>query len=395
MKIRGTVMSKIELIATSTFGLESVVKEEVLKLGYDDIAVENGKITYRADMSAIPRSNLWLRAADRVKWKIGEFKAHSFEELFEQTKALPWGDILPKEAHFPVLGRSVKSQLFSISDCQAIVKKAIVESLKSKYSVEWFPEDGATYTIEVSLLNDMATLTIDTSGTGLHKRGYRRLHNEAPMKETMAAGLILLSRWKPARPLIDPFCGSGTIPIEAALIGQNIAPGFNRTFTSEDWGIVPKELWDKALEEAEDLANYDQKLSIMGTDIDKEAIELSKHNAIEAGIGHEISFKHRDVAQIESNEEYGYILCNPPYGERIGEHKEVEALYKKMGRIFKRLPTWSTYVFTAHEGFEELYGQRASKKRKLFSGNIRCDFYQFFGPRPPRREKETEPVDTI
>ncbi len=209
-------MSKIELIATSTFGLESVVKEEVLQLGYDDIKVENGKITYTTDWSGIPRSNLWLRAADRVKWKIGEFKALTFDSLFEQTKALPWQDILPKNAQFPVLGRSVKSKLFSISDCQAIVKKAVVEKLKSAYHVQWFSEDGPQYTIEVALLNDVATLTIDTSGSGLHKRGYRRLHNEAPMKETMAAGLILLSKWKPERPFIDPFCGSGTIPIEAA-----------------------------------------------------------------------------------------------------------------------------------------------------------------------------------
>jgi putative N6-adenine-specific DNA methylase len=386
-EIRGIYMTKVELIATSTFGLESVVKEEVMKLGYEDISVENGKVTYTTDLSGIPRSNLWLRAADRVKWKIGEFSAVTFDQLFEQTKALPWQDILPKNAEFPVLGRSVKSQLFSISDSQAIVKKAIVEKLKSAYHVEWFPEDGPRYIIEVSLLNDVATLTIDTSGSGLHKRGYRRLHNEAPMKETMAAGLILLSRWKPDRPLIDPFCGSGTIPIEAALIGQNIAPGFNRSFDSEAWSIIPQELWDKALEEAEDLANYDQPLSIIGSDIDKESVELSEHNAIEAGIGHEISFRHRDVAQLDSSEEYGYIICNPPYGERLGEEKEVEKLYRKMGRVFSQLPTWSNYVFTAHEGFEALFGKRASKKRKLFSGNIRCDYYQFYGPRPPRPKK--------
>jgi len=380
-------MTKIELIATSTFGLESVVKEEVMKLGYEDIQVENGKITYKTDWAGIPRSNLWLRAADRVKWKIGEFKALTFDSLFEQTKALPWDEILPKNAEFPVLGKSVKSKLFSISDSQAIVKKAIVEKLKSAYKVQWFPEDGPKYVIEVSLLNDIATITIDTSGSGLHKRGYRRLHNEAPMKETMAAGLILLSRWKPDRPFIDPFCGSGTIPIEAALIGQNIAPGFNRNFASEEWGIIPKQTWDQAMEEAEDMANYDLKLNIIGSDIDKEAVELCKHNAQEAGIGHEIKFRHRDVAQLDSTEEYGYILCNPPYGERLGEKKEIEALYRKMGRVFQSLPTWSYYVFTAHEGFETLFGKKATKKRKLFSGNIRCDFYQFFGPRPPRPEQ--------
>lgn len=379
-------MSKIELIATSTFGLESVVAEEVKKLGYEDVQVENGKITYTTDMSGIPRSNLWLRSADRIKWKIGEFKAVTFEELFQQTKALPWGDILPKNAHFPVLGRSVKSTLFSISDCQAIVKKAIVEKMKETYHIDWFEENGPDYTIEVALLKDVATITIDTSGSGLHKRGYRQLHNEAPMKETMAAGLILLSRWNPDRPLIDPFCGSGTIPIEAAMIAQNMAPGLNRSFSSQVWPQIPQSHWGDAIEEALDLAKPDQEVSIMGYDIDKEAVELSKHNAREAEVDHLITFKHRDVAQLESDLEYGYLICNPPYGERLGEAKQVEYLYKKMGQVFNQLKTWSVYVFTAHEGFEDLYGKKATKKRKLYSGNIRCDFYQFFGPRPPRNE---------
>lgn len=378
------ILAKIELIATATFGLETVVKHELLDLGYDNLQVENGKVTFTTELSGIPRANLWLRSADRVKWKIGEFKALSFEELFEQTKALPWEEILPVDAHFPVNGKSHKSQLFSVSDSQAIVKKAIVEKLKEKYKVEWFSEDGSDYTIEVALLNDVATLTLDTSGAGLHKRGYRRLHTEAPMKETMAAGLILLSRWKPDQPLIDPFCGSGTIPIEAALIGQNIAPGFNRTFAAEKWPIIKQSFWDQALEEAEHTANYDQELSIVGSDIDKEAMELSKHNATEAGVAHLTSFKHRDVRRIESKEEYGYIICNPPYGERIGERNEVEKLYKQMGQAFTHLDTWSSYVFTAHPDFEKLFGKKASKKRKLFSGNIRCDFYQFFGPRPPK-----------
>jgi putative N6-adenine-specific DNA methylase len=381
-------MTQIELIATSTFGLESVVKQEVMDLGYTDVNVENGKITYKSDLSGIARSNLWLRSADRVKWKIGEFKAYTFDELFERTKALPWSELLPKNAHFPVIGKSIKSELFSVSDCQAIVKKAIVEKMKSKYNLEWFSEDGPDYTVEVALLKNVVTLTIDTSGSGLHKRGYRRLHNEAPMKETMAAGLILLSRWTPDRPLIDPFCGSGTIPIEAALIGRNIAPGLNRSFASQTWPNISQQAWGDAVEEALDAANYDQELSIMGSDIDKETIELSKHNAEEAEVGDTITFRHRDVAQIESNKQYGYIICNPPYGERLGEKNDVEQLYKKMGRVFRQLDTWSTYVFTAHEGLEELYGKRATKKRKLYSGNIRCDFYQFFGPRPPRDFKQ-------
>lgn len=383
-------MKKIELIATSTAGLEAVVKQEVIDLGYPDVTVENGKVTYRTDLRGIARSNLWLRTADRVKWKIGEFKAFTFDELFERTKALPWEEILPKNAHFPVLGRSVKSKLFSISDSQAIVKKAIVEKLKQAYKIDWFPEDGPTYTIEVSLHKDVATLTIDTSGSGLHKRGYRRLHNEAPMKETMAAALILISRWKPNIPLIDPFCGSGTIPIEAALIGQNIAPGFNRSFHAEEWSIIPRNVWDEALEEAEDLANYDQKMSIIGSDIDSEAIELSKHNALEAGIGHMITFKQRDVRQLSSEHEYGYVICNPPYGERLGERLEVEQLYRTLGQVMSRMDTWSSYIFTSYEEFETPFGKKASKKRKLYNGSLRCDLYQFFGPRPPKEILDRE-----
>ncbi|GAA0373661.1 THUMP domain-containing class I SAM-dependent RNA methyltransferase [Bacillus horti] len=383
-------MKKIELIATSSAGLEAVVKQEVVDLGYTNVQVENGKVTYETDMKGIARSNLWLRTADRVKLKFGEFKAFTFDELFEKTKALPWEDILPKNAHFPVLGRSVKSKLFSISDSQAIVKKAIVEKLKQAYKIDWFPEDGPTYTIEIALHKDVATITLDTSGVGLHKRGYRRLHTEAPMKETMAAALLLISRWKPNIPLIDPFCGSGTIPIEAALIGQNIAPGFNRMFDAEEWSFIPKNVWDEALEEAEDLAKYDQKMSIVGSDIDAEAIELSKNNALEAGIGHTITFKQRDIRQLSSEHEYGYVICNPPYGERLGEKDELAQLYKVMGQVMNRMDTWSSYVFTSYEDFEVKFGKQASKKRKLYNGNIRCDFYQFFGPRPPKEILDRE-----
>lgn len=381
----GLVMSKIELIATAAFGLEAVVKHEVMNLGYENMQVEDGKITYEADLMAIPRSNLWLRSADRVKWKIGEFKALTFDELFEQTKALPWDDILPQNASFPVIGKSVKSTLFSVSDCQAIVKKAVAEKLKQKYNVEWFAEDGPEYRIEVALLKDVATLSIDTSGAGLHKRGYRRLHTEAPMKETMAAGLLQLSRWKPDRPLWDPFCGSGTIPIEAALIAQNMAPGINRSFASQYWPNIPQSNWNDAIEEALSLTRDVEGLSIRGTDIDADAIKLSQHNAVEAEVDHLVTFEREDVTRINSEEEYGYILCNPPYGERIGEIEKVEKVYAQMGNVFRRyFPTWSYYVYTAHEGFEQLFGQHANKKRKLFSGNIRCDFYQYFGPRPKK-----------
>lgn len=381
-------MSKIELIATTTFGMESVVKNEVSQLGYDILEVENGKITFEADLSAIPRANLWLRSADRLKWKIGEFKAVTFDELFEQTKALPWDDLLPKHACFPVIGKSVKSTLFSVSDCQAITKKAIVEKMKRKYHIDHFPEDGPEYKIEVALLKDKVTLSIDSSGAGLHKRGYRYLHTEAPLKETMAAGMIQLSRWEPDRPFYDPFCGSGTFAIEAALIGQNSAPGLNRSFTSQYWPIITERMWNDAIDEALSVENPDQKLSIVGSDIDKEAVKLSQSNANKAGVGDVTSFYHADFAQAEPQGEYGYAFCNPPYGERLmSERQEVERLYKQMGNVFQRKwETWSVYVFVANSNFETFYGKKASKTRKLYSGNIRCDFYQFFGPRPKRKK---------
>lgn len=380
----------VELIATSTFGLEAVVGEEVRSLGYENAVVENGKVTFKAGIEAIPKANLWLRTADRIRLKIGEFEARTFDELFEQTKALPWSDWLPENAEFPVDGKSVKSTLFSISDCQAIVKKAIVEHMKQKYKKEWFEENGPLYRIEVSILKDVATLTIDTSGTALHKRGYRTLIGGAPLKETMAAALILLSRWKPDAVLIDPFCGSGTIPIEAALIGQNIAPGMNREFASEHWPVIPKEIWRQARKETHDLARYDQPLQIIGTDQDDEVLQVARQNAEEAMVSEHIHFQRMPVSELRSKKKYGKIICNPPYGERLGEEKEVEQLYREMGQVFQALDTWSYYVITSNERFEELFGKKASKKRKLFNGNIKVDYYQYFGPRPPRPAREGE-----
>ncbi|UOE92164.1 class I SAM-dependent RNA methyltransferase [Alkalihalobacillus sp. LMS39] len=375
----------VTLIATATMGLEALVAREVKDLGYENVKVENGRVEFTADESAICRSNLWLRTADRVKLKVAEFKAFSFDELFEKTKALPWADFIPENAEFPVIGRSVKSKLFSVSDCQAIVKKAVVESLKKKYKTNWFSEDGPLYRIEVALHKDVATLTIDTSGTGLHKRGYRYLHNEAPLKETLAAALIMLTNWNADKPFIDPFCGSGTIPIEAAMIGQNIAPGFNRDFVSEQWGFIGKAKWDKAREEIEDVANYDQPISIFGTDIDHRMIELAKNNATEAGFGDLLTFKQMQVTDLRTKQEYGVLVGNPPYGERLGEREEVEQMYKKMGELFKEeLATWSIYILTSNEKFESLYGKPASKRRKLYNGNLKTDYYQFFGPRPPK-----------
>lgn len=313
---------------------------------------------------------------------MGEFEALSFEELFENTKSLPWDEWLPLDANFPVEGKSIKSKLFSVSDCQAIVKKAIVEKMKSKYKVKWFEETGARYRIEVALLNDRATLTIDTSGAGLHKRGYRKLSSEAPLKETLAAALVNISRWKPDRALIDPFCGSGTIPIEAALIGRNIAPGLTRDFAAQNWLNINKKLWEKTKEEAYDLIDHQQPLGIWGYDINPEVISLSRYHAKQAGVDKLISFQTRSVSELSSKYKYGYLICNPPYGERLSEQKEVESLYREMYEVFSRLDTWSYYIISSHPQFEKVFNRKSDKRRKLYNGRIQCTYHQYFGPKP-------------
>lgn len=377
-------MDNIKLIATSTFGLEAVVKREVLNLGFENVKVNNAMITFEGDLSSIPKANLWLRSADRVLLKLGEFKALTFEELFEKTKSLPWDQWISKDGKFTVTGKSVKSKLFSVSDCQAIVKKAVVEKLKTKYKVDWFTETGPEYTIQVSLLNDMATLTIDTSGEGLHKRGYRERSVQAPIKETLAAALIMLSYWNKQRTLLDVFCGSGTIPIEAALIGKNIAPGLNRKFASEDWPTIGPDIWKN--ERISALKSIDQEvdLKIHGWDMDQEAIEIAKDNAFEAGVDDCINFEVKKLSPISIKDDYGVVISNPPYGERLSQVEEVEKLYKEIGKYFNDLNTWSKYIITSYEEFEKLYGKKADKKRKLYNGRIKVDYYQYFGPRPPR-----------
>ncbi|MGM0864794.1 MAG: THUMP domain-containing class I SAM-dependent RNA methyltransferase [Bacillota bacterium] len=378
-------MSTYTLIATAAMGLEAIVAKEVKELGYE-CQVDNGKVIFKGDETAIARANMWLRTADRIKILVGDFKAYSFDELFENTKKLPWENFLPVDAEFPVQGKSVKSKLYSVPDCQAIVKKAIVERLRTAYKrTSWLDETGPLFKIEVAIHKDVASITLDTSGQGLHKRGYRIGQGEAPLKETLAAALIQLTTWNPDRPFVDPFCGSGTIPIEAALIGQNIAPGFNREFLSENWPMMPAEVWEKTRLEAEDLANYDQPLEILGTDIDHRMIEVSKENAMEAGLRDLVKFKQMQVRDFTSELEYGIIVGNPPYGERLGERKEVERMYQEMGKAFEKLDTWSVYMMTSHENFEQCYGKQATKKRKLFNGFIRTDYYQYFGPRPPRK----------
>lgn len=369
----------ITLIATAAMGIEAIVAKEVRELGYEP-KTENGKVTFSAPISAIPRCNLWLRTADRIKIQIGSFKAETFDELFEATKALPWEDFIPEDGQFPVIGKSHKSKLHSVPDCQAIVKKAVAERLKLKHCVaSRMPETGAMYKIEVALHKDIATLTIDSSGVGLHKRGYRVDQGEAPLKETLAAALILLTNWRADEPFIDPFCGSGTIPIEAALIGQNIAPGFNREFASEEWDFINQKYWDEAFQEVEDLAKYDQKLSITGSDINHQMINISKRNALEAGLVDLITWKQMQVKDLTIQGDNGYLIGNPPYGHRIGDKEEVSQIYRDLGKIMQAHPSWSVYILTADEQFESAYGKQATKKRKLFNGFIRTDYYQYFG----------------
>jgi len=385
-------MSKLQLIATCVFGVEAIVAKELRKLGYDDLNVENGRVIFSGDESAICRANMWLRCAERVLLKVGEFRAETFEELFEKTKALPWEDYIPEDAEFPVTGSSINSKLASVPDCQAIIKKAIVEKLKLKYKRQWFEETGSLFRIEFTMLKDIITLSIDTSGMGLHKRGYRKLVGEAPLRETLASAMLLISWWKHDRVLIDPFCGTGTIPVEAALIGINKAPGMDREFVSEKWPIIPRQNWLDARKEAADLLQRDRELRIHGSDIDDKAISLARYHAKAAGVDSYIHLQRMPMADISSRYEYGFIICNPPYGERLGSRREVEELYRQMGKVFKKFDTWSYYVLTSHPDFERLFGRKADKKRKLYNGMIICNYYQFFGPPPPKRAQVTDDV---
>ena len=375
-----------QLLAVCPMGLEAVVSKEIQELGYTT-TVENGKIFFEGDEAAIVKCNLWLRTADRIKIVVGQFNATTFDELFEKTKELPWETIIEKEGNFPVQGRSVKSTLYSVPDCQAIVKKAIVERLKSAYQEKgWLDESGAKYPVEVSLLKDKALLTIDTSGSGLNKRGYRLAQGEAPIKETLAASLIKLANWTGDTPLIDPFCGSGTIAIEACLIAQNIAPGFNRDFVSETWDIMPDRLYDKLRDEADQQANYDRPLKIYASDIDPEMIEIARRNAEEVGLSDIINFKVQDVntLSIESAEPVA-LIGNPPYGERIGDRAEVEEMYRYIGQLMQEHPYLSTYILTSNNEFEFLVNQKATKRRKLFNGYIECTYYQYWGSKKPKK----------
>lgn len=395
-------MPRFDLIATATFGLESVVARELERLGYTGLRVVDGKVHFQGDERDIARCNLWLRSADRLLIRVGEFPAPDFDALFDQTKALPWSDLLPVDAKFPVAGRSVLSRLHAVPAIQGAVKKAIVESLKRTYQRFRFDESGSTFQIEVSLLRDVATLTIDTSGDGLHKRGYREFVGLAPLRETMAAGLIQLSYWNRDRQFVDPFCGSGTLPIEAALIGRNIAPGIGRSFVAEDWRWLDRRIWREARTEARDLRQPRMVLPILGFDHDPSAIRLSEKGANEAGVAGDIQFRCQEVSDFRTNAEYGVVITNPPYGERLGDPEEVAAVYRELGRVTASLPTWGVYAITSNRGFEQQFGRRAPRRRKLFNGRLECQFYQYPGP-PPRRAdgsaeipaETPETVDTV
>lgn len=382
-------MDKMQLVAPCHFGVESVLKREIQDLGYDIIKVEDGRVTFQGDALAICRANVFLRTAERVMIQIGRFKATTFDELFNAVKDLNWSDYIPVDGKFWVKkASSIKSKLFSPSDIQRIVKKAIVENLKYEYKVNWFEESGAEYPLRVFFLKDEAIVALDTSGESLHKRGYRKNTSKAPISETLAAALIMLTPWNKDRILVDPFCGCGTFPIEAALIAANIAPGINREFTAEKWtNLIDKKLWYDAINEANDIINDDIKVDIQGYDIDAEMVEYSRKNAELAGVDHLIHFQTRPVEKLSHSKKYGFIITNPPYGERLEEKKTVSTLYKQLGERYKALDSWSAFIITSYEETEKDMGIKATKNRKIYNGMLKTYFYQFMGPKPPRKGK--------
>ena len=380
---------RFELIAPCHFGLEAVLKKEVTDLGYEISQVEDGKVTFWGDEAAICRANVFLRTAERVMVKAGSFRATTFEELFQGTKAVPWEDLIPEDGKFWVAkATSIKSKLFSPSDIQSIMKKAMVERLKEKYGVSWFPETGSSYPLRVFIYKDVVTIGLDTTGVSLHKRGYRTMTSKAPITETLAAALILLTPWHRDRILVDPFCGSGTIPIEAAMMAANMAPGMNRTFLAEDWkNLIPRKCWYEAGDEAADLVDDQVEVDIQGYDIDGEVVRAARQNAQSAGVDHMIHFQQRPVRELSHPKKYGFIITNPPYGERIEEKKNLPELYRQFGEQFAALDSWSAYVITAYEDAEKYMGRKADKNRKIYNGMMKTYFYQFLGPKPPRRRQ--------
>lgn len=382
-------MERMEWIAPCHFGLESVLKREIQDLGYEIAQVEDGRVTFYGGADAACRANVFLRTAERVLLKAGSFKAVTFDELFEKTKAIPWENYIPKNGKFWVAkASSVKSKLFSPSDIQSIMKKAMVDRLRSRYHVQWFQEDGASYPLRVFLMKDIVTIGIDTSGDSLHKRGHRPSAGKAPISETLAAALIMLTPWRKERILVDPFCGSGTFPIEAAMMAANIAPGMNRSFTAESWAnLIDKKLWYEAIDEANDLIDDQIETDIQGYDIDGDVVRMARQNAENAGVDHLIHFQERPVSALSHPKKYGFIITNPPYGERLEEKEALPGLYREFGESFRKLDRWSAYMITSYEDAERYFGRKADKNRKIYNGMLKTYFYQFQGPKPPRPKK--------
>ena len=378
---------KFELIAPCHFGLEAVLKREILDLGYEISKVEDGKVTFLADAQGIADANVFLRTTERILLKVAEVRAETFDELFEATKALPWERYIPQDGNFWVAkANSVKSKLFSPSDIQSIMKKAIVERLKGVYNVSWFPEDGASFPIRVAFMKDVATIGIDTSGVSLHKRGYRQMTVKAPITETLASALIMLTPWKKDRSLVDPFCGSGTFPIEAAMMAANMAPGRNRSFTAEEWPhIIGKKVWYDAMDEAEEMIDLSVETDIQGYDIDEDRVKIARENARMAGVDKLIHFQRRGVEDLHHPKKYGFIITNPPYGERLQDKSQMPQLYRTIGERFRELDSWSMYLITAYEQAEKDIGRKADKNRKIYNGMMKTYYYQFLGPKPPKR----------
>ena len=388
-------MKTVELIAPCHFGLEAVLKREILDLGYEIVKVEDGRITFRTDLDGIARANIFLRTAERILLKIGSFKAYTFDDLFEGTKKLPWEDYIPENGRFWVKKASTaKSKLFSAPDIQSIVKKAMVDRMKSKYKVSWFNEDGDDYPVRVFILKDQVTISLDTTGIPLHKRGYRKLVSEAPIRETLAAALLMLTPWHKDRILVDPFCGSGTIPIEAAMIALNMAPGMNREFTAESWkNLVPKKAWYDAIDEAEDAIRNDAEIHIQGYDIDDEVLKMARANAKLAGVDEYIHFQQRDVADFNTPKKYGFVISNPPYGERLSTKEEMFDLYKTVGRVMSENDTWSFFLLSGYEDAQKAVAaggnrKKATKNRKIYNGMMKTYLYQYMGEKPPARRKD-------
>ena len=379
-------MRTFDLLVPCHFGLEAVLKREIYDLGYEITKVEDGRVTFEGDEEAVCRANIFLRTAERVMIQVGRFKATTFEELFQGIRNLPWEEYIPEDGKFWVKkASSINSKLFSPSDIQSIAKKAMVERMKQKYHKEWFKEDGASYPVRIFLLKDEVTVALDTSGDSLHKRGYRTMTSKAPLTETLAASLIMLTPWRKDRILVDPFCGSGTFPIEAAMIAANIAPGMNRDFTAEEWtNLIDRKLWYECVKEAEDMIDTTVKVDIQGYDIDGDVIKAARENAKRAGVEHMIHFQQRAVADLSHPKKYGFIITNPPYGERLEDKADLPALYTQIGQAYQRLDSWSMFLITSYTDTEKYIGRKADKNRKIYNGMLKTYFYQFLGPKPPK-----------